>query len=80
MHGQCSHKIILLFSPVLCQIMCFTCHICVMINPDGFCIAKHCQNLTVFCLFMEVLHSLHKQQKDWKSAISAFDFVINIVP
>ena len=36
----------------------------VMINPDGFCIAKNCQNPTVFCLFMKVLHSLHKRHKD----------------
>ena len=73
MYGQFSHNIVLLcllpftvilFSSVLCQIIYFSCYICVMINLDGFCIATNCQNFTVICLFMKVLHSLHKRQRN----------------
>ena len=50
-----------------------------MINPHGFCIVINCQNFTVVCLFMKVLHSVQKRQNMGKSAISAFEF-LNINP
>ena len=51
-----------------------------MIDPDGFCIVVNCQNSTVVWLFMKVLHSLYKRQKNVKISNFSHYFVINIVP